>query len=495
MVRVITTTLGKQDDNRFIELRSKPLSETPNLCDIKVPYVIKDKLFICPGTWNNQYYSPAELHKAYGATDWTVKENNHLFLDHDDQKVSSWVGAVENVHMVDEELRGDLVIIDLPTARKLAYGAKFGISGKLGGTSRDGAMFDFDYNNWSVVVTPAVNKAYINNSQESDIESLEVITAMEAKRKELDMPVSEFYAIPRDPPSSSKLPIFDADHVRNAIARFGQVTDVTTKEKETAIKKIKTAAKKFGIKTTINNSQDNSKVDTMSEITEKELGEIVTNSEWTDFVKAMRAKYPDMDFKEIAAKFKEKGTVSKDDVKAEPVKAEPTMSDAKLDALTDILSKLSEKIETVDGKLNDTSKQLGDMQTAQIAKDEIAKKLADEEESENVETPVEDAEPVKDAPVETKAPAAEEKTVEAKVVAEPVDSTPVVESETPATDVVVENKSKDVKTMSEEIVDKATLTVSPATDAVKTYTTEECDRTLHKAMLRNQGNGDIADQI
>jgi hypothetical protein len=145
MVRVTTNTLGTTDDNRFIELSSKSVSEKTNLCDITVPYVIKDKLFICPGTWNNQYYSPEELHKAYGATDWNVKENNHLFIDHDDQKVSSWVGAVENVHMTGDELRGDLVVIDHNLARKLAFGAKFGISGKLAGESRDNAMFDFDY--------------------------------------------------------------------------------------------------------------------------------------------------------------------------------------------------------------------------------------------------------------------------------------------------------------------------------------------------------------
>jgi len=69
----------------------------------------------------------------------------------------------------------------------------------------------------------------------------------EEKRKELGMSVSEFYAIPREPASESKLPIFDEAHVRNAMARFNQLTDVTDEEKEKAKKKILKKAKEFGI--------------------------------------------------------------------------------------------------------------------------------------------------------------------------------------------------------------------------------------------------------
>lgn len=76
------------------------------------------------------------------------------------------------------------------------------------------------------------------------------VTGMEEKRKELGMTVAEFYAIPRDPPAESKLPIFDEAHVRNAMARFSQVQGVTSTEKATARRKIITAAKKFGIDTT-----------------------------------------------------------------------------------------------------------------------------------------------------------------------------------------------------------------------------------------------------
>src|SRR4051794_30980651 len=44
-----------------------------------------------------------------------------------------------------------------------------------------------------------------------------------------------------------KEPIVDARHVRNAIARFDQVEDVTDAERDRAWKRIVGAAKKFGV--------------------------------------------------------------------------------------------------------------------------------------------------------------------------------------------------------------------------------------------------------
>jgi hypothetical protein len=44
-----------------------------------------------------------------------------------------------------------------------------------------------------------------------------------------------------------KEPLEDASHVRNAIARFDQVEDVTDAERDAAWKKIQAAAKKFGV--------------------------------------------------------------------------------------------------------------------------------------------------------------------------------------------------------------------------------------------------------
>jgi hypothetical protein len=48
-------------------------------------------------------------------------------------------------------------------------------------------------------------------------------------------------------PTQRKEPLNDASHVRNAIARFDQVKDVTDKERDEAWSRIKKAAKKFNV--------------------------------------------------------------------------------------------------------------------------------------------------------------------------------------------------------------------------------------------------------
>lgn len=48
-------------------------------------------------------------------------------------------------------------------------------------------------------------------------------------------------------PKKRKEPINDARHVRNAVARFDQVEGVTDKERDAAWRRIRTAAKKYGV--------------------------------------------------------------------------------------------------------------------------------------------------------------------------------------------------------------------------------------------------------
>lgn len=48
-------------------------------------------------------------------------------------------------------------------------------------------------------------------------------------------------------PKEEKEPIENAAHVRNAIARFNQVKDVSDSERDAAWKRIKAAAKKFDV--------------------------------------------------------------------------------------------------------------------------------------------------------------------------------------------------------------------------------------------------------
>ena len=60
--------------------------------------------------------------------------------------------------------------------------------------------------------------------------------------KQSDLPDSVF-AFPR----KRKEPLTDAQHVRNAVARFDQVTDVTDAERELAFANIEKAARHFGV--------------------------------------------------------------------------------------------------------------------------------------------------------------------------------------------------------------------------------------------------------
>jgi len=92
------------------------------------------------------------------------------------------------------------------------------------------------------------------------------VTSREEKRKELDMSVSEFYAVPREPPSASKLPIFDAAHVRNALARLDQVKGISAEEKKRALKAIFRAAKKFKIDVDKDEAKSNLKAKAMKPV-------------------------------------------------------------------------------------------------------------------------------------------------------------------------------------------------------------------------------------
>ena len=65
-------------------------------------------------------------------------------------------------------------------------------------------------------------------------------------RKQMD---DSTYAFPKQ----RKEPLNDASHVRNAIARFDQVKDVSDGEREEAFHRIKAAAKKFGVEVTETN--------------------------------------------------------------------------------------------------------------------------------------------------------------------------------------------------------------------------------------------------
>ena len=144
--------------------------------EVKIPYVIKDKVLMSPGTWNGLFYSPKSIDMAYHKSDFDSKEIRSLFLDHEDANAKEWVGDITNIRIKNGHMIGDLVIIDKQTAMKLHYGAKFGISPKLHGTEDGGRMLQFVYDNFSIVINPAVKTAYINNSEGSKLETKDIVS-------------------------------------------------------------------------------------------------------------------------------------------------------------------------------------------------------------------------------------------------------------------------------------------------------------------------------
>ena len=65
----------------------------------------------------------------------------------------------------------------------------------------------------------------------------------ELSEKQRDHIDSDKFAFPKE----RKEPLNDADHVRNAVARFNQVKGVSDDERDAAWKRIKKAADKYGV--------------------------------------------------------------------------------------------------------------------------------------------------------------------------------------------------------------------------------------------------------
>lgn len=76
-----------------------------------------------------------------------------------------------------------------------------------------------------------------------------IAEAAKTKRKGgEDLHASDFaYVGDAQDPSTWKLPIHDAAHARNALARFDQTQGIPASEKSAVLAKIKSAAKKFGV--------------------------------------------------------------------------------------------------------------------------------------------------------------------------------------------------------------------------------------------------------
>jgi len=231
------------------ELYSHPvvqqlLSKLDNDLDtsVKIPYTLKNKVLMSPGVWNGYFYSSDAIKDAFLKSKWNLKEVRSLFLDHEDLKSGEWIGEVVNPHLESDTILGDLVIVDKPTAIKLAYGAKMGVSPKVSGQEEEGKMASFTFDNFSVVINPAVKTAYINNSQKAEKEvgrknDEEVIKMADEKveqtaelAKAPEAPVTTANIASTEPVSTiNKETVENADDIVEVLA---SVSDIAKKAKE-----------------------------------------------------------------------------------------------------------------------------------------------------------------------------------------------------------------------------------------------------------------------
>jgi len=159
----MTDKLRFNNDNIITrELSDKALKDLES--EVKLPYIMKDKILMSPGVWNNFYYSSEFIDTLFKKSNWDDPKVKSLFLDHIDNEASEWIGEVTNPVFSNGNITGDLAILDKPTAIKLAYGAKFGISPKVAGEADNNRrMYDGIFENFSVVVNPAVKTAFLNS--------------------------------------------------------------------------------------------------------------------------------------------------------------------------------------------------------------------------------------------------------------------------------------------------------------------------------------------
>ena len=184
-----------------------------------------------------------------------------------------------------------------------------------------------------------IKEAFIKSIQGGNMEVKKKVSNFEEIRKKMKMSVEEFYAIPRDPPSASKLPIFDAAHVRNAIARFNQVEGVTPEEKKKAWAKILKAAKKFKIEV--------SKAEKKEEPVKKEVKEEPKEEEKSE---------PDTNPKQIQSKSETKEKVETEvgaEETKEPEKEEVKEVKEKEETKVDEIKSLQEKVKSLEKQLEE----------------------------------------------------------------------------------------------------------------------------------------------
>ena len=136
-----------------------------DLNNIKLPFIVKDRKLFVSGFHNGEPFHLSDIKAAFQLTNWKDDRITSIYLDHRDgithdsygnEKVGTadvrdYVGGITNIKLKGGSIVGDVEIVDMPTAIKLAYAkSRFGIS-PFGGW-KDGKPMIRDF---ALVVDPA----------------------------------------------------------------------------------------------------------------------------------------------------------------------------------------------------------------------------------------------------------------------------------------------------------------------------------------------------
>jgi len=171
--------VGVSKQHRITE---EQLSQTTkDLTDITLPFTVEGVTLMSPGTWNGKQYRPKEIKAAYQRSNFNDPEVKSLFNEHDDDDSRDWIGEIKNVRMQGKSMVGDVEIVTADEARKLAYGARFGISPKVTGIDQGDVMRKYNYDNFSLVYDPAVKTTYMNSEKQDTDESEQGVKNVKVK--------------------------------------------------------------------------------------------------------------------------------------------------------------------------------------------------------------------------------------------------------------------------------------------------------------------------
>lgn len=306
--------------------------------DIELPYVVEDAVLMSPGTWNGIEWTAEEIRKGHENTDWDDQHNRALFSDHEDDDSRHWIGEVRNVRMRDDELVGDLYIVEREPAMKLKFGAKFGISPKIFGDNDGTKMRNFEYDNFSLVFNPAVKTTFLNNDSVDEV--LDVL----------------------EPDDKQALYEELAD-------RLNTGDDTMTDEQEATEDAELEEAPEEEVE-----NQEQPEAEADDGAPEAEMDEDVSEvSDFQDYVKEMKEKHPDMGYQEIAEQWEELNKSPEE--KVEEVKQE---FQSEVESLKQKISELSDKLdENPGGQAQRLTERQGQTRTdaEELSEKELDKKM------------------------------------------------------------------------------------------------------------------------